>query len=71
MFSHHRNSCCIENCNREGNHALIVKTGETKILAQVCKLCKKLIENQEEFTFSTIPLKNNSKVITVKKITQS
>jgi len=69
MVAHHRNSCCIENCDRDGDHALIVKTGESKIISQVCKLCKKLIENEEEFSFSTIPLKNKSKVISVKKIT--
>ena len=68
MAVHNRNSCCIENCNREGDHALIVKMGENKILAQVCKLCKKLIEKEEEFVFSTIPLKNNSKKIAIKRI---
>lgn len=68
MVDHSKNSCCIENCNREGDFALIVKMGESKILAQVCKLCKNLIENEEEFVFSTIPLKNNSKRIAVKRI---
>lgn len=65
MSDHHKNSCCIENCDRDGDHALIVKMGENKILAQVCKLCKKLIENEEEFIFSTIPLKNTHKRIVI------
>ena len=68
MSDHHKNSCCIENCDRDGDHALIVKMGESKILTQVCKICKKLIENEEEFVFSTSPLKNNSKKITIKRI---
>lgn len=68
MVDHSKNSCCIENCNREGDHALIVKMGESKILVQVCNLCKKLIENEEEFIFSIIPLKNNSKRISIKKM---
>jgi hypothetical protein len=65
IVMHHKNSCCVENCKRDGDHALIVKTGETKIIAQVCKLCKKLIESEEEFSFSTIPLKNHTKKKTV------
>ena len=65
MSEHNRNSCCVENCDRDGDHALIVKMGEKKILAQVCKLCKKLIEKEEEFIFSTIPLKNYSKKISI------
>jgi len=68
MADHSRNSCCIENCDRDGDHGLIVKMGENKILVQVCNLCKKLIENEEEFVFSTIPLKNNSKKIAIKRI---
>jgi len=68
MPDHHKNSCCIENCDRDGDHALIVKMGENKIIAQVCKLCKKLIENEEEFVFSTIPLKNIPNRISIKKI---
>ncbi len=68
MADHRRNSCCIENCDRDGDHALIVKMGENKILAQVCKLCKKLIEKEEEFVFSTIPLKKNPNRIAIKKI---
>ena len=67
MAVHNRNSCGIENCDRDGDHALIVKMGESKILAQVCNLCKKLIENEEEFVFSTIPLKNRSKKIAIKR----